>query len=322
MREQGGLAVSLAALSVALALLPAPLRAGDRSVDLPRGDREALRRLLEDLVYEPAPGDVSPLEGAALAPTVRVDEAALREARWRVALDLRGAIAAMTSQDLTDYLAGRATAPEVVDLWVWLPEPRVDAPAPAAEEDELADAARDVPPPLHASLPRDAPPPTSLPASAGTPSVLGDAAADGLRPDSWGPEPAAPYRPVRIVPEVAHGDDGHTRSVWLRDPAAQARRFLEHQAQNAALGGRDWLRRDDDARRAPLPPRRDARGHTISRYAGGAPSPEEEDAILRGWGEETLERLEREQAGAAPRAPRPLPSVWETLRSAFTGGRD
>lgn len=318
MRVQGGPAAGRAVLLAALALsvsLTRPLDAADRSADLPpRPDPAGLRRLLEDLVYEPAPGDVSTLDGEPLEATARQDEAALREARWRVTLDLRDAIAAMTSQDLVDYLAGRGDAPEVVDLWLWLPEPQADAP-PTVVADEPGPASAACPPE------RD-PRPSTLPASLDTPSALGDPARDGLQADRWGPELEAPYRPVRIVPRVARGDDGHTRSVWLRDPDDQARRFLEHQAQNAALGGRDWLRREGDERRAPLPPRRDASGHTISRYAGGAPTRDEEDRILRGWGQDTLDRLEREEAGAGPRAPRPLPSVWQTLRSAFTGRRD
>ncbi len=319
MRVQGRPAAGRAVLLVTLgvALLTRSLAAADRSDGAApppapgreaRRDREGLRRLLEDLAYEPAPGDFSPLDDDPLDPTAHLDEAALRDARRRVALDLRGAIAAMTSQDRTDYLAGRHPGPDVLDLWVWLPEPRLAAPPPAAEAT----------PPPPACMPAETPS-TTLPASLDPPTTLGDPADDGLRADRWGPEPEAPYRPVRIVPQVAHGQDGHTRSVWLRDPDDQARRFLEHQARNAALGGRDWLRTDDDERRAPLPPLRDASGHTISRYAGGAPTREQEDAILRGWGEDTLERLEHEQAGA--RAPRPLPSAWDTIRSALRGGR-
>lgn len=302
MRVQGR-AVLLAALTVSLAR---PLAANDPPPQDP--DRDGLRRLLEDLAYEPRRGDRCPRAGAP----ARGGGGAPREARWRVALHLRGAIAAMTSQHRLDYLAGRRAAPEVVDLWVWLPEP--DAPPPDAPP---PDPPPPSPPTVEASLPREVATPT-LPGGARP----HDAKEDGLSPDRWAPDPEAPYRPVRIVPQVARGPDGHTRSVWLRDPAAQARRFLERQARNAALGGREWLRDEGDERRAPLPPLRDASGHTRSRYAGRAPTHEEEDAILRGWGARTLEDLERDEARPAPRAPRPLPSVCETLRWALRGRRD
>lgn len=269
-------------------------------------DDAGLRRLLEDLAYEPEPGDLCRLEPDAAGEPPALDDAALRRTRWRVALGLRGGIAAMTSQDRLDYLAGRRPAPEVVEAWVWLPEPR---PARAALPEEAPPALGGAPPHPPAATRRSSQP------TAGGP---GDPAQDGLQADRWGPEPTTPYSPVRIVPRVERGRDGHTRSAWVRDPAAQARRFLERQAQNAALGGGDWLRRDDGAR-APLPPLRDARGHTRSRYAGGAPSPADQDAIVRDWGRETLERVEREEGRSA--APRPLPSLWDTLRAATRGGR-
>lgn len=239
---------------------------------------------------------VSPAAADESDPLLRAIDAAierrreeLERTRLRVAVELRSTIAALSSQDVADYLAGRRSVP-VLDAWLWLPAP----------------------PPVRFSEPE----PRIITAAA-TPTTLGPAQQDGLDASAWA-QTDRTYEPIKVVPEVLHGADDHTRSAWtVDDPEAQERRFLEQRATCAIIDGGDWLRRNMDGR-VPLPPIRDATGHTRSRYVRATlPTPEEIDDVFRRWGEVTRARLARH----APRGPSPSPSAGDTLLAALHGGR-
>lgn len=237
------------------------------------------------LLGEPLHGSYQTIDGR-WGSTVRDQREQQR--RSQVVFGIQDAIAALTSSGAVDYLAGRKSS-RTLDTWIWLPPPR---PRACPDQDE--------------TVRRSA---TSTPAAVAY-------RADGLNPDEWADLDES-YAPIKITPEVCRDDNKHTVSVWRGDVAAQARQFLLKQAENARLGGGEWLRRNHSGR-VPLPPIRDRNGHTRSRYLSADPRDDQEaDAIFKEWGRAVLAR-QHAPAGAPPRS---IPSALDTLFAAISGSR-
>jgi hypothetical protein len=224
-----------ATVAFALALAFLAVRAGAQDASI------------EALLYEPEHGDVCRIDGT--------NTYSGADNRFEIAFGLNDAIASMSSEDVTLYIAGKKRAPVVVEAWVWQeaarqsPQPDEQA-TPAQEQGDET--------PVHP---------------------------DSVRSDQWAPSEQT-YEPIHVRPVVLRAHDGHTMSAWSVDQSAQSETFSERNATNAIIGGCAWISHE---RVTPLPPTRDERGHTHSRYATDAPpTPAEADAIVRAWGRETL----------------------------------